>query len=147
MALIEKALSYIVGIVTENEEIKKFPKDFVTASMQWIRTWFLKDDPKTEAKLADPERSEESKKTIIESKLEDLQENPTFVQELTERLSAFEQHQTRLKNVVANADIDAKGNVHIGDKGSSSGDQYDEKNVVKDSTIKPGGDFQVGDDE
>jgi hypothetical protein len=146
MALVEKALDYIFGIITENEAFKKFPKDFVTASAQWIRSWFLVDDPKTEAKLADPQRSAESKKTIIEGKLEDLQENPVFVQELEERLATFQEHKSRLKNVVTDASIDAQGNVHIGDKGNSSGDHYDEKNVIKGGTIKAGGDFRLGDD-
>lgn len=146
MALLETALDYIFGIITENEAVKKFPKDFVTASAQWIRSWFLIDDPKTAAKLADPQRSAESKKTIIEGKLEDLQENPVFVQELEERLATFEQHKSSLKNAIKDADIDAKGNVHIGDKGSSSGDHYDEKNVIKGGTIKAGGDFRLGDD-
>ena len=146
MALLEKALDYIVGIVTENEEVKKFPKDFVTASMQWIRSWFLIDDPKTEAKLTDPNRSLDSKKTIIETKLEHLNENPQFVKELTEKLNGFEQQHARLKNVVTGGDIDVKGNVHFGDKGSSSGDNYDEKNVIKGGTIKAGGDFRLGDD-
>jgi hypothetical protein len=146
MALLEKALDYIVGILTENEEVKKFPKDFVTASMQWIRSWFLIDDPKTTAKLADPTRSLDSKKTIIETKLEDLNENPQFVKELTEQLNGFEQQRARLKNVMTDADIDVKGSVHIGDKGASSGDNYDEKNVIKGGTIKAGGDFRLGDD-
>ncbi|MGH1435786.1 MAG: hypothetical protein ACRBG0_15175 [Lewinella sp.] len=146
MAILEKAIDYVVGIVTENEEVKKFPKDFVTASMQWIRTWFLIDDPKTEAKLTDPKRSEESKKTLVESKLEDLNENPQFVKELTERLAAFEQQRARIKNVVTDSDIKVDGSVHIGDQGNSSGDNYDEKNIIKGSTITAGGDFRVGDD-
>lgn len=146
MALVEKALDYIFGIITENEAVKKFPKDFVTASAQWIRSWFLIDDPKTAAKLADPQRSAESKKTLIEGKLEDLQENPVFVQELEERLAAFEQHKSRLKNVITDADIDVKGNFRMGDQGSSSGDHYDEKNTIKGGTIKAGGDFRMGDD-
>jgi len=146
MAILQKALDYIVNIVTENEEIKQFPKDFVTTSMQWIRTWFLIDDPKTEAKLQDPERSTESKKTIIETKLEDLQENPQFMQELQEKLDSLEEQKARIKNVVDKANIDVQGGVHIGDKGSSSGDNYDEKNTVKGSTIKAGGDFRLGDD-
>ena len=146
MALLEKALDYIVDIVTENEEVKKFPKDFVTTSMQWIRTWFLVDDPKTEAKLQDPNRSVESKRTLIETKLENLQENPAFMQELTQKLESLEQQKTRLKNVMVKAKVEVDGNVHIGDRGNSSGDDYDEKNVIKDSTIKAGGDFRLGDD-
>lgn len=146
MPLLDTALDYIFSIITENEEVKKFPKDFVTASAKWVRSWFLIDDPKTAAKLAEPQRSPESKKTLIEAKLEDLLENADFVKELEERLAAFEQHKSRLKNVVTDANIDAKGNVHIGDKGHSSGDNYDQKNVIQGGTIKAGGDFRLGDD-
>jgi len=145
-ALIRTALEYILGIITESEEVKKLPKDFVTASVQWIRPLFLQDDPKTAAKLADPRRSTESKKAIIEVKLEDLQENPVFVKELREHVAAFELQKRRLKNVAMNADIVARGDVHIGDKGNSSSDHYDEKNIIKGGTIKAGGDFRLGDD-
>ena len=146
MALLETALDYIFGIVTENETVKKFPKDFVTASAQWIRSWFLIDDPKTAAKLAEPQRSAESKKTLIEAKLENLLDNADFVKELEERLSAFEQHKSRLKNVITDADIDVKGNFRMGDQGHSSGDNYDQKNVIQGGTIKAGRDFRLGDD-
>lgn len=146
MPLLEPALDYIVSILTKNETIKNLPKDFITASTQWIRSWFLIDDPKTAAKLAEPTRSAESKKTLIEAKLEDLLENADFVKELEERLATFEQHKSRLKNVITDADIDAHGNVHIGDKGHSSGDNYDQKNVIQGGTIKAGGDFRLGDD-
>ncbi len=146
MAILEKALDYIVGIVTQNEEVQKFPKDFVTASMQWIRSWFLIDDPKMEAKLAEPDRSLESKKTLLETKLEGLNENPQFVQELAEKLQVLEQQRARLKNVVKDSNIDVAGSIHVGDKGSASDNNYDEKNVIKGSTIKAGGDFRLGDD-
>lgn len=146
MALLKTALDYIFSIITENEAVKSFPKDFITASTLWIRSWFLIDDPKTAAKLAEPTRSAESKKTLIEGKLENLLENADFVKELEERLAAFEQQKSHLKNVVTNANIDAKGNVHIGDQGNSSGDNYDQKNVIQGGTIKAGGDFRLGDD-
>lgn len=48
------------------------------------------------------------------------------------------------KNIV-HCIIHANGNVHIGDTGSSSGDNYEEKNAVKGSNIKAGGDFHLGD--
>jgi hypothetical protein len=145
MPLLSSALDYILGIITENEEVKKFPKDFVTASMQWIRTWFLTDDPKTETKLNDPDRSMESKKTILETKLEHLQDNQQFMSELKEKLYALELQRKRIKNVVVDTDIDAMGNVHIGDSGTFSGDHFEEKNIIKGSTIKSGGDFRLGD--
>jgi hypothetical protein len=88
----------------------------------------------------------ENKKAVIETKLEDMLEDATFKAALEQQLAAFEQHKVRLKNVVTESDIDVKGSVHIGDKGNSSGDNYDEKNVIKGSTIKAGGDFRLGDD-
>jgi hypothetical protein len=147
MALLETATTYILDLLTENEELKKFPKEFVNESVKWVKSWFLKpEDPKTNAKLEDPNKSMEVKKDIIQDKLDDLKDNPQFIKELTERLAAFEQHKTRLKNVVVDADIDIKGSVHIGDKGSPLGDNYDEKNIIKGGTIKAGGDFRLGDD-
>lgn len=147
MPLIETATQYILGLLTENEELKKFPKEFIDASVTWVKSWFLvPEDPKTNAKLEDPNKSTEIKRDIIEDKLANLQGNAQFIRELTERLAAFDQHKSRLKNVVSDADIDVQGDVHIGDKGSASGDHYDEKNVIKGSNIKAGGDFRLGDD-
>ena len=146
MAFIEKATAYILNILTEDETVKNFPKEFVAESAKWIRSWFLKDDPKTEAKIMDTQRTPENKKGVIEAKLEDALENPAFKTALEQQLADFEKHKNRLKNVVDKADIDVKGNVHIGDKGASSDDNYDEKNVIKGSTIKAGGDFRLGDD-
>lgn len=145
MALTEKALDYLVGIVTENEEVRKFPKDFVTASMQWIRTWFLKDDPVTTSIVENPALPAAVKQPVLEAKLNSLQGNAQFQQELAERLATFEQQRSRIKNVVSDSEIDAQGNVHIGDAGASADDNYDEKNVVKGSTVKAGGDFHLGD--
>jgi len=146
MPLITKATEYILSILTEDETVKHFPKEFVAESAKWVRSWFLKDDPKTEPKLQDPNRNPENKKGVIEAKLEDMLENPQFKAALEQQLAAFEQQKTRLKNVVDKSDIDVKGNVHIGDKGSSSGDNYDEKNVIKGGTVKADGDFRLGDD-
>ena len=145
--MLETATKYVLDLLTENEELKKFPKEFVNESVKWVKSWFLTpEDPKTNAKLEDPNKSMEVKKDIIQDKLDDLKENPQFQKEWVERLAAFEQQKSRLKNVVSDADIDVKGSIHIGDKGTSSGDNYDEKNVIKGGSIKAGGDFRLGDD-
>jgi len=39
MPLITKATEYILSILTEDETVKHFPKEFVVASVQWI--WWL----------------------------------------------------------------------------------------------------------
>lgn len=145
--MLEFATKYVLDLLTENEELKKFPKEFVDESVKWVKSWFLRpEDPKATAKLEDPNKSIEVKKDIIQDKLDDLKDNVQFQKELTERIAALEQQRARLKNVVTDADIDVKGSVHIGDKGSSSGDNYDEKNIIKGGTIKAGGDFRLGDD-
>jgi hypothetical protein len=147
MAILETATQYILDLLTDNEELKKFPKEFIDASVTWVKSWFLiPEDPKTNAKLEDPNKPMEVKKDIIQDKLEDLKDNAQFQKELTELLAAFEQHRTRLKNVVQDADINVKGSVHIGDKGGASGEHYDEKNVIKGGIINAGGDFRLGDD-
>lgn len=146
MSFLAKAADFILGILAENEEAKQFSKDFVTASVQWVGSWFLKDDPTSEKILKNPAKSAATKKDIIETKLEELQNNPQFMKELDERLQALEQERKRIKNVVSGSEIEAEGNVHIGDKGAQGGEDYDEKNVVKGSTIKAGGDFRLGDD-
>jgi len=144
--MLETATKYILDLLLNNEDLKKFPKEFIDASVIWVKSWFLiPDDPKTNAKLEDPNKDMEVKKDIIQDKLDDLKDNTQFQKELAERLAAFEQHRARLKNVVSDADIDAKGNVHIGDKGSVSGDIYDKKNVIEGGSIKAGGDFHLGD--
>jgi len=145
--MLETATKYILNLLTENEELKKFPKEFINEAVIWVKSWFLiPEDPKTNAKLEDPNKSIEVKKDIIQDKLENLKDNPEFMTALAERLAAFEQQRARFKNVVSNADIDVKGNVHIGDKGSVLSDHYDEKNIIKGGTIKSGGDFRLGDD-
>ena len=145
MALIETATAYILGIVTENEEVKKFPTDFVSASMKWIRSWFLEDDPKAASKLNDVSKSDDYKKAVIEAKLEDLEGNEVFQKELMEKLQAYSQHKITRKNVVENADIEVEGSVWIGDKESGSDNVFDEKNIVKGGRVKAGKDFRLGD--
>lgn len=146
MPLLAKAADFIFGILAENEEVKNFSKDFVAASVQWVGRWFLKGDPTSEKILTNLAKTEATKKDIIDTKLEELQNNPQFMVELEERLAALDRERSRIKNVVSGSGIEAVGNVHIGDKGVQGREDYDEKNVVKDSNIKAGGDFRLGDD-
>lgn len=49
--MLEQATKFILSLLTENEEVKKLPKEFVDASAKWGRAWLLKDDPIVEAVL------------------------------------------------------------------------------------------------
>jgi hypothetical protein len=98
MPLIEKATAYVLGALLQNEEFKKIPQDFISASVEWVRSWFLKDDPKTEAKLSS-DKSIDYKHGVVESKLEDLLENPQFQQELESQLAEYERHAAAVQHI------------------------------------------------
>jgi hypothetical protein len=146
MALFEKALDYLVGIVTENEEVKKFPKDFVTASMQWIRSWFLTDDDPVSKAILETPGNEAAKKIVLEQKLPRLLENPDFQQQLEQHLTAYATQLANAKNMIDQSQIEVTGNIHLGDLGTPTEQADTPKNIIRSSTIKAGGDLRIGDD-
>jgi hypothetical protein len=145
--MLEAATKYIVDLLTKNEELKKFPKEFTDEAVKWVKSWFLKpDDLKTNAKLEDPNKSIEVKKDIIQDKLEDLKDNIQFRKELAAQIAAFEQLRAKLKNYVGDkAEIESDGNVHLGDIGRSIDTHYDQKNILH-GKVKTKGDVRIGDD-
>jgi hypothetical protein len=114
MPLIEKATAYILDTVLQNEEFKKFPQDFITASVRWVRSWFLEDDPKTEAKLSAPDKSKDYKQGVVESRLEDLLENPQFKQELETKLAEYERHAASLPSISNRTNTIEGSSIHTG---------------------------------
>ena len=139
--MLEQATKFILSLLTENEEVKKLPKEFVDASAKWGRAWLLKDDPIVEAVL-DCKGNHDLKAKIIRAKLPKLQENERFVWELSERMAAYQ----RMKNVILNSTVEVKGDAHVGDSGKSKNeDKPNMKNAVIGSDVKMGGDFQIGD--
>lgn len=126
MPLIETATTYVLDALLQNEEFKKFPQEFITESVRWVRSWFLTDDPKTEAKLTS-DKSKDYKAGVVESKLEDLLENPQFKRELEAKLTEYERHAAAVSSIsnrtatIENSQIStgggsihqAGGNIHI----------------------------------
>lgn len=148
MALFDKATAYILGILAENEAVKQFPQEFVTASMQWIRSWFLKDDPVTSAILEDKQQAAPIKQAVLEAKLNSLQGNAEFQQQLEQQLQLYQRHIERSKNVIADdAEVKAGGNITLGDTGTVSDNQYDNKNkITGNAKVQAGGNVRLGDD-
>jgi CHAT domain len=145
--MLTTATKFILDLLLEHEELRNFPKELVQEAGLWVKSWFLRpEDPKSNAKLVDSERPVEVKIDIIEDILKELENNRQFQQELAAHLAAFEEQRARIKNVVTDAKISAKGDVHIGDKGLVTDDGYHEKNVIKGGHIEAGGDFRLGDD-
>ena len=145
--LLPLAIKYVADLVLENEEVKKFPKDFVTEGAKWVRSWFLKeDDPVTKSIIESETQPMVVKEAVLGAKLSELMKNPQFVEELKAQLVAYAHHSPTAKNIVEGGNIDVTGSVYIGDKAGDDSAAYDQKNVVRQgSIIKAGGDFRLGD--
>ena len=50
------------------------------------------------------------------------------------------------KNIVQNITLDAAGDISIGDNQNTTQECFEEKNVVRESEIRAGGNFRLGDD-
>jgi Effector-associated domain 11 len=151
MALLETAAEYVLGIIVEDDNFKKFPKEFIGESVKWVKSWFLTaEDPKTTAKLEDPKKSIEYKKDIIDDKLEELKDNSTFMQELTAKIHAYETHKSTSLNTIDDTELDVKGSFRQGNTGGEtdgeSSNKAMEQNTIKRSKITVDGDFRQGDD-
>lgn len=116
MAILEAAAAFVLDILAQNEEVKKFQKEFLDESARWVKSWFLTpEDPRANAKLTDPEKPLAVKQDIIADKLEVLQNDPLFMQELAGKLQAFTAEKARIKNAVTNSSVNAGRDVRIGD--------------------------------
>ena len=146
--MLTAATKFILDLMMENEELKKFPKEFIQETFVWVKSWFLRpEDPKNSSKLADPDKAVEVKIDIIEDILKELESNKHFQHELSNYLTTYEYHQKRIKNVVTQADIEVEGDIRIGDTGRKASENMSkEKNVIQGGRIKAGGDFRLGDD-
>jgi hypothetical protein len=147
MLNLETAAEYLFGIITENEEVKKFPKEFLNESIKWVKSWFLTpEDPISAKILTNPNKSESSKKDIIEAKLENLQGNAVFMKELEEKLQLYAVEKRKSFNVIDETELNVAGSFRQGNTGGVSNNDADDKNVIKRSKITVGGDFRQGDD-
>jgi Effector-associated domain 11 len=145
MAFLETTTKFVLDLLTENEELKKFPQEFISESVKWVKSWFLTpEDPKSTAKLADPNKSIEVKKDIIEDKLAELKDNALFMKELAAKMAAFEQQKTTKRSIIEGGSFKIKGNAHVGSVDASNQQQVDEENVLKNTHFEVDGDFHLG---
>lgn len=144
--LIPIATNYVTDLLLENEEVKKFPKDFVTEGMKWVRSWFIRDEDPVTKTIVESAQPAAVKEVVIEAKLKDLLNNPQFVEELKAQLATYAQHNPTAKNIFEGQSLDITGSIHIGDSGIADTTTYDRKNIVGlGATIEAGGDFHLGD--
>ena len=143
--LLNKAAEYILALLTEDETIKAFPKEFIAESAKWVKSWFLKDDPMTTTLVNNPALPPEAKKAVVDAKLKTLDDAGTLPAELSQRVEAFLQEKARIKNVMVGGSIDAKQDVHVGDTEGGNDAGLTKKNVLENVTVKTEGSFRLGD--
>lgn len=110
----EKAIKAVLSIIGRKEVLENLPEDFVANAQNWIRIKILGNDPVME-KLITSDKPDIVKESLIEAKLEDLQNDATFQYELQMLVKDYQIHIENSKNAVVNSSINAKGNVQIGD--------------------------------
>ncbi|TVL99003.1 MAG: hypothetical protein CV087_19665 [Candidatus Brocadia sp. WS118] len=138
----EQTTNFLLSLLTDGEELRKFPKEFVDISVKWLRPWLIKNDPVVEAVLVS-RGNHALKAKVLAAKLPGLQQNEQFIKELGRRMADYE----RMKNVILKSKVDVKGNASIGDKTKDPEDsKHDAKNAIIGSDVKVDGDLSIGDD-
>ncbi len=144
MELITLSIGYIVNTLAKNKEVQGAVDDFVTQSVNWMRSWFGKEDEGEALMNLESNLESEKAKSDLEDSMKDLVKDDAFRIKLERWVKECDKPEPSMKNVLENVELEIEGNVNIGDKGVE-GTSYDKKNVIKNSKIKGGGDFNLGD--
>lgn len=144
MELITLSIGYIVNTLAKNAEVQGVVDDFVTSSAKWIRSWFSgsNEEKIVDALSEDPDNMEAQE--ALKDNLEALSEDDIFREKLIKWVQEYEKPNPTMKNVLDHVELEIEGNINIGDK-DGGGQKFDQKNLVKKSKIKGGGDFNLGD--
>ncbi len=144
MELITLSIGYIVNTLAKNAEVQASVDDFVSASAKWIRSWFSgSDDEEVLDELQENPDNVEAKEALKDN-LQSMTQDDDFKEKLSKWVREYEKPNPSLKNVLDNVELEIEGNINIGDK-DGGGQHFDQKNIVKKSKIKGGGDFNLGD--
>ena len=144
MELITLSIGYIVNTLAKNVEVQDAVDDFVSASTKWIRSWFSGSAAETVIDDLQENPDDAEAKATLKDNLQELTKDEDFKQKLSKWVREYEKPNPSLKNVLDNVELEIEGNINIGDK-DGKGQQFDQKNVVRKSKIKGGGDFNLGD--
>lgn len=142
MAILETATKYILDILTKNDRAKKFGKDFLNASVEWVESWFLKPEAGvTTTILKDDNLPEAVKKPIVEAQLKALEGDTVFMKSLKKMLEGYTKQPGVGINIIDDSDLDVAGNFNQTHVGDGSGNQTGRVNTISGSNIKVGRDF------
>lgn len=145
MELISLGVGLLVNTCLKNKAVNEAVDDFVSGSVNWIRGWFGKENK--EAAISSLQENPESKeaKMEVQNALTEMMGNQQFKMEFQKWILESKKPNPTMKNVLDGVELNIAGNVNIGDKGENYKDDFDQKNLVKNSKITSGGDFTLGD--
>ena len=150
MELVTIGLGLLVNTCVKNKAVNTAIDDFVTDSVNWVKGWFKKsNDPSLINNLVASPESPEAKEEVA-SAMSEMVKDEDFKTELMRWIKENDKPNPSIKNVITkknvleDANVEVDGDIKIGDKNPSEGN-HDEKNVIKNSVIKGGGDFTLGD--
>lgn len=145
-AAISAVVGYLANTFAENKTFKDFTKDFSTATVEWIKPLFLKEDDEPKQVIQSLEKKPDStaRKKGVEAALEiAVEDNPqlaSYLQALAKEILEKEKSEksiniTNSKNVVM-GNIQAGGNVSIGDTSTvqnhyGSGDNVGGNKIIR----------------
>lgn len=142
MKLLPQATDFVYLIFQKDRTDRGSP------ATRWFRSWLITEKDEDLVKRLESTPDDPSTKRDLKLILRQLLGNEQFVRELKKRMKEYDRQQPRMKNVLDDVQLEAGRNVHIGDVGPGSPpEDYDQKNVIRGSTIKAGGDFRLGDDQ
>jgi hypothetical protein len=144
MELITMGIGLIVSTCAKNKELHNAVDDFVSDSVKWIRGWFGKGENKAlmQKLEAEPQAAEVQKE--LSKAMGSMAGNEQFMKQLEKWIEESKKPNPSMKNVLKDIDVEAGGNIQIGDK-TASDQKFDMKNVVERGKFKAGGDFTLGD--
>lgn len=150
MDLVSIGLGLLVNTCVKNKAVNTAIDDFVTDSVNWVTGWFKKSNKVSAINTLVAEPDSPAAKQEATSAMSEMVKDPDFKEELQRWIAENQKPNPSIKNVITkknvvkDANIEVAGNVKIGDK-TSGHSNYDQKNVIDNSTIKSGGDFSLGD--
>jgi len=150
MELVTIGLGLLVNTCVKNQAVNTAIDDFVTDSVKWVKGWFGKSNKASLIQKLQDEPESEEVKAEVNVAMNEMIKNDHFKIELEKWINESKKANPSIKNVITkknvieDANLEIEGNIKIGDK-SEGQNNFDEKNTMKNVTIKGGGDFTLGD--
>jgi|WetSurMetagenome_2_1015567.scaffolds.fasta_scaffold932179_1 hypothetical protein len=129
---------YILKAISGSKAFSTAKEDLLSKFWQWLRPFFIKDNPDIEKNPDHPDTEEK-----VLSHLMQLIKDEGFFNELIERVGQLQKAGIKEKNIVKKDIVNVK-KIRIGDKMYSPDEKVERKNIVEGS-VYGADEFVLGD--